>query len=226
MRRSTIAPTDQESCLHICVLGVRDGSQVAQAQHRQALRNAPRDVTRALVGHHALDPDAEALEQRSAPTRKPVTHWRLSSARPRRSQAWTFVDRDIRRTPARAVGTVAPLAGDAMAHAAEAGELLGIKVDQLARAGALVTAGIGTAGARSFSRLSPRRRRTRADGGRRDPDLQGDLVTGPALAVPGRRFARRWPRASAEAADGPARSDRAGPQRPRPGSARNVGSRS
>jgi hypothetical protein len=40
------------------VLGCRGGAEVAQ--ERQAFAEEARDVARAVVGHHALDPDAEA----------------------------------------------------------------------------------------------------------------------------------------------------------------------
>ena len=57
-------------------------------------------------------------------------------------------------------------------------------MDQLARAGALVTA--DRHGRREVLQpAQPEPSQDTADGGRRDPDLLGDLVTGPALAAPG-----------------------------------------
>ena len=46
---------------------VRPGAEVAQAEHPAGLAKEARDVARAVVGHHALDPNAETLEPAQRP---------------------------------------------------------------------------------------------------------------------------------------------------------------
>ena len=75
------------------------------------------------------------------------------------------------------------LAGDAVADLLEAADLLDVDVDQLAGAGALVAA--DRHGRRQvLEPAEPAPAQHAADRGRRDADLPGDLVAGPALATP------------------------------------------
>ena len=104
----------------------------------------------------------------------------------REGEARGVVDADVDELPADAAGLAlaCAVAGDAMADALEAAELLDVDVDQLAGMLALVAA----------DRLGRLQRRDAveaealedaADGGRRDADLGGDLLAGPALAAQG-----------------------------------------
>ena len=101
----------------------------------------------------------------------------------REGDARGIVDADVDELPADAAASCAlagAIAGDAMADALEAAELLDVDVDHLAGMLALVAA-------HRFGRLDvlqPRQSGTLehpADGGRRDADLTGDVLAGQAL---------------------------------------------
>jgi hypothetical protein len=106
---------------------VRPGAEVAQAQQPAGLAQQARDVARAVVGHHALDPDALALEpaqradQEAGDRLAPFVRQDLDVR-----QARGVVDRDVDELPPRTRGALAAIAGDPVSDAAEAGELLDI----------------------------------------------------------------------------------------------------
>jgi hypothetical protein len=84
--------------------------------------------------------------------------------------------------PAGAAALGDTLAGDAVPDLLEAAELLDVDGDQLAGAGALVAA--DRQGRRQvLEPAEPAPAQHAADRGRRDADLPGDLVAGPALAT-------------------------------------------
>src|SRR5882672_4543918 len=79
------------------------------------------------------------------------------------------------------------IAGDAVANPVEAAELLDVDVDQFARMFPLVAAHrLGRL--QRLDAIEAEPLQNAADGGRRDPDRDGDLLAGPALAPP--RFDR------------------------------------
>jgi hypothetical protein len=103
----------------------------------------------------------------------------------RKGDAGCVVDRDVDELPAGAAGlALLGIASDSMAYALEAAELLDVDVDHIA--GRLVHVA-----AHRFGRLQvPEPRQSGApqhpaDGGRRDPDCNGDVPSGQPLAAQG-----------------------------------------
>jgi hypothetical protein len=102
------------------------------------LAEQPRDVARAVVAHHPLDPDAARAEPAQRPHqeaggRRPLLVWQhLDIGQPR-----GIIDHHMHHPPARAVRGAAAVAGDAMPDPLEAGQALGVEVQQFARALAL-----------------------------------------------------------------------------------------
>jgi hypothetical protein len=145
------------------------------------LAEQARDVARAVVGHHALDPNALAFEPAQRADQK--TGHRLAFLVGQDldiGQARGIVDSDVDELPARAVGAVAAIARDAVADAAEAGELLDVEVDELAGACAAVTP-------RRLARLEcgqatePQPLEMAGDGAPRQVKPHGDLLAGHAV---------------------------------------------
>jgi hypothetical protein len=113
---------------------------VAQPQQPAGLGKQTRDVARAVVAHHPLDPDAEALEPAQRPDQEAGHRLTLFVGQDLDvGQPGGIVDRDVDELVADLAVLAAPLAGDAMAAVAKAGELLDVEVDELTGAGALVT---------------------------------------------------------------------------------------
>jgi len=108
-------------------------------KHPAGLAEEARDVAGTIVGHDALDPDALALEpaqgtdQEAGDRLALFVRQDLDVGEPR-----GVVDRDVDEFPASPLALAAPIAGDAMADAAEADELLDVEVDELAGACAIV----------------------------------------------------------------------------------------
>ena len=95
-------------------------------------------------------------------------------------QTWT----NSQPMPPDVVALAGAVAGDAMADAVEAAELLDVDVDQLAGVLALVAADrLGRL--ERLMRLRPRRLRTRLTVAGETPTSGGDLLAGPALAAQG-----------------------------------------
>jgi hypothetical protein len=118
---------------------VGPGAQVAQTQQPAGLAEQAGDVTGAVVGHHALDPNALALEpaqraDQEASDRLALLVRQDLDAR----QARGVVDGDVDELPPGTVRALAAIAGDPVSDAPEAGELLGIEVNELAGACAIV----------------------------------------------------------------------------------------
>jgi hypothetical protein len=93
------------------------------------------------------------------------------------------VEADVDELPADPAALAAPPTGDAMADLVEASELLDVDVEPLARVGALV-ASDRCRRRQVLDAAQPEPSQDATDGGRRDTDLLGDLVTGPALPTP------------------------------------------
>ena len=109
---------------------VGPGADVAQAQHPAGLTKAARDITRAVVGHHALDPNAETLEPAQRPDEEAVDRLALLVRQDLdEGEPGSVVNRHVDELPASTLALGAPIAGDPMADAPEAGELLDIEVD-------------------------------------------------------------------------------------------------
>jgi hypothetical protein len=154
MRRSTIAPTDQERLVdHICgARRVGPGAQVPDAGAGTGGAQVVTAIGVAVVGHHALDQDALALEPAQRADQEAGDRLALLVRQDLDvRQARGIVYSDVDELPARAVRAVAAVAGDPVADAAEAGELLDIEVDEFAGACAAVTP-------RRLARLECRRR--------------------------------------------------------------------
>jgi hypothetical protein len=97
------------------------------------------DVARAVVAHDPFDGDAKTLEVAQRPHQEAghglalLVGQDLDIGEPGR-----IVDGDVYELPADGAVLAAPIAGDAMADVAEAGELLDVEVDELAGACAIV----------------------------------------------------------------------------------------
>ena len=122
------------------VLGVYGRVRMWQTQPAAGLAEQAGDIARAVVGHHALDPDALAPEPAQGADQEAGHRLALLIRQDLDvSQARGVVDRDVDELPASTLALAAPVAGDAMADAAEAGELLDIEVDELTGACAVVS---------------------------------------------------------------------------------------
>src|SRR4029450_13092010 len=143
--RQGVGPLTQErldEALGLAVgLGrVGPGGDVARGQEPTHLAKEARDVARAVVGHHALDPDALALEPAQRADQEAGDRLALLIRQDLDvRQARGVIDRDMDELPAGTLRAVAAIAGDPVADAAEAGGVLGIEVDKLAGACAAVT---------------------------------------------------------------------------------------
>jgi hypothetical protein len=98
------------------------------AQVTDAVAATQRAVGRGVVGHDPLDPDPEGGEPGERPLQEggrrglPLVRQDLAI-----SQAGGVVDRDMGELPAGAARGVAPVAGDAVANALDAAELLHVR---------------------------------------------------------------------------------------------------
>jgi hypothetical protein len=154
---------------------------VAQAEQPAGLAKQARDVARAIVGHHPLDPDALALEPAQRTDQEAggrlafLVRQDLDIGEPR-----GVVDGDVHELPTDLAVLAVPITGDAMADPGEAGELHGVEMDQLAGPCAVVAP-------RRLARLQ-RRQPPKAEAGempghRATRQLQtlGDLLAGHAV---------------------------------------------
>ena len=124
---------DEAFSLAVGLGRVGSGADVAQAEQTASLAEQARDIARAVVGHHPFDPDALALEPAQRADQE--AGGRLASLVRQDldiGEARGVVDRDVHELPADLAVLAPPIAGDAMAEPGEAGELLGVEMDQLA----------------------------------------------------------------------------------------------
>ena len=163
-------------------------------------------IAGAVVGHHARDGDAEAgvvgdggLEEGDGALLLLVGQDLAEG------DARGVVDADVDELPAdaAALALAGAIAGDAMADALEAAELLDVDVDQLAGMLALVAAH-RLGGSRSLIRLRPSRLRMRLT-------VAGETPVSLAICLP----VQRWRRSALDLLDGRCRRRLAQPVRPR-----------
>ena len=110
------------------------GPDVAQAGGGDGFAEAVASIGRAIVGHDPLDGDAMGGEEGQRPAQKGTGALLfLVGEKFRVGEPGGIVDGDMERFPAGSAlaALAAPVAGDAMADAVDAAELLGIEVDQL-----------------------------------------------------------------------------------------------
>src|SRR5713101_1273823 len=142
-------------------------------------------VAGTVVGHHPGDLDAEAmvvgqgcLQEGDGALFFLIRH-DLGEG-----EARGVVDADMDELPAdaAAVALAGAVAGDAVADAVEASELLDVDVDHLAGVLALVAAD-RLDRVKRLQLVQPKPFENPADSGRRDASRLGDLLAGPALAA-------------------------------------------
>ena len=98
---------------------------MAQAQEPAHLAEEARDVTRAVVGHHALDPDALALEPAQGADQEAGDRLALLVRQDLDvGEARGVVDRDVDELPPGTLRALAAIAGDPVSDAAEAASFL------------------------------------------------------------------------------------------------------
>ena len=118
---------------------IRPGALVLQAGCATGIAEGVADIGRAVVGHHPLDPDAEAGEPGQGPPEEGHrTLLALVGQDLRVGEPGGVVDADMEEVPATAAFLAAPVAGDSVPDAVDPPELLDVEVDQLARAIALI----------------------------------------------------------------------------------------
>src|SRR6266851_1358594 len=142
-------------------------------------------VARTVVGHHPGDRDAEAVVVGQGCLQEDDgALFFLIRHDPGEGEARGGVDADMDEYPAdaAAVALAGAVAGDAMADAVEASELLDVDEDHLAGVLALVAAD-RLDRVKRLQIVQPKPFEHPADGGRRDAGLVGDLLAGPALAA-------------------------------------------
>lgn len=120
---------------------VRPGADVTDREHAKGLLEEPGDIAGAVVGHHPLDPDAALLEPAERPHEEaggggaPLVRQHLHVGEP-----GGIVDGDMEEVVAGAFACSPPVASDAVADPLEAGELLDVEMQELARPLALIAA--------------------------------------------------------------------------------------
>jgi hypothetical protein len=142
---------------------------------------AAREIARAIVSQDPPHAHPAGAEPAQGPAEK-GTHGQAAfiGEQLRVGHARVVVDGDVEKLPADAPGAVSPVAGNAMAQAANPPEFLGVQVHQVARGGVLVPPSHG----RRLHPLAPRQAHAAqpaGDGGRTHPRRRGDLRTGPTL---------------------------------------------
>src|ERR1700722_16906599 len=199
------------------------GSQMLDPEPAQGLGVAAGAEARAIVGHDALDLDAEASkEPQGVEQEKQGGDSLLVRQDFRIGEPGVVVDRQMHIFPADPAGLAlaGALAGDAVADAIELAELFDVDVDDLAGSCALVAAD-RLGGSRAESRLRPSRFRMRLI-------VAAETPTSAAICSPVWRCRRKastlrmWPAAFGLAMSGVGTSDPASRRRPRRGTARSI----
>jgi hypothetical protein len=178
---------DEALGLAVGLRRVGPGALMADVQASQCLGVASGFEGGPVVGHDALDPDAVAAEEAQGVDEEGEAGAALLVGVDLGiGQPGVVVDGQVQVLPADAAArTLAgAIAGDAVADAREATELLDVDVDQLARLGALVAAhGLGRL--KVFDAAQAVAAQHPADGGRRDGQITGDLRAGQTLPAQG-----------------------------------------
>ena len=118
---------------------VGSGALVLEPGGNDRLAEVAAAVGGAVVGHHALDGDAEAGKPSQGPLEeRHRALFALVGEDFRVGQAGGIVDADVEEIPADAAAAAGSITGDAVSNAVDLAELLDVKVDQLAGAVALV----------------------------------------------------------------------------------------
>ena len=147
------------------------------------LAEAMAAIGRAVVGHDALDGDAQGGEPGDGALEEGHgTFLALVGEDLGVGEARGVVDADMQEVPADAALLAAPVAGDAVADAIDPAQLLDVDVNELARLVALVAddLGLGVEG-REPSEATPAQ--DQPDGGDRPAEPAGDGGSGQALAA-------------------------------------------
>ena len=174
--------------LAVCLRRIGPGADMADAEHPQRLAEVPGDVTGAVVGHHPLDPDAarpepaQRADQEAGGGAAPLVGQHFDVGKPR-----GIVDGHVEEVVAHALARSEAVAGDAVADALEAGELLDIEVYELARPLAL-TAANRHRRLQALEPPDPTPLQPGRHGGASDIDLPGDLSAA-AVLTGGREMA-------------------------------------
>src|ERR1700689_2969298 len=160
------------------------GPQVLDLEPAQGLGVAAGPEALAVIGHDALDLDAEASKEAQGVEEKAQAGAsRLVRQDFRIGEPGVVVDRQMHIFPADPSGLAlaCAIAGDAVTNAIEFAELLDVDVEDLAGSCAFVaTDRLGR-----FERRKPVETQSlqdAADGGGRNPDLRGDLLAGVTLS--------------------------------------------
>jgi hypothetical protein len=162
---------------------VGPGAQVAEPGIGAGAAEVVRTVGRAVVGHDPLDGDAVAAE----PAERPVEEGdgaglALVGENLAVGEPCGIVDRDVQDFPAAMAAGPGAIAGDAVADAVDPAELLGVDVEQLAGAGALV-ADHGRPGLERGEAAEAEAAQRQADGRTGPLQPARDLRPGQALAA-------------------------------------------
>jgi hypothetical protein len=142
---------------------------------------AARDVARPIVGQDPPHAHPAGAKPAQGPAEKGThRHPAFIGEQLHVRHARVVVDGDVEHLPADAPGAVGPVAGHAMAQAANPREFLGVQVHQVARGGVLVSPSHGRRGQPRPPRHA-HAAQPAGDGGRTHPHRRGDLRTRPAL---------------------------------------------
>src|SRR5271154_3126492 len=145
----------------------------------------------AVVGHDALNPDAEASKEAQGVEQEMQARAALFVGQDLRvGETGMIVDRQMHIFPADSAGLApaGPIAGDPMADPTELAQLFDVDVEDLARGGPFVaTDWLGRLERRQAIEAQPFE--DAADGGGRNADLGGNLLAG--VALPSQSLARR-----------------------------------
>ena len=161
------------------------GADVLDAELLAGTGEGFRAIAAAVVGHDALDGDAEAFEVGDGGERKATALSFFSSGKmsARATREWSSMATWANSQPAPLAAAVAGAAsGDAMADGIEAAELFDVEMDDLAGLLALV-AWSWLLRLEAESRLRPRRLRMRETVALEMPSSAGDVLLGAALAA-------------------------------------------
>ena len=159
--------------------GVGLGEEVSDAQLGAGFAVGGRAVASPVVGHDALDGDAELAVVRDHLQEE--VHRRvlaLVRADCRMTEAGVVIDADMQALPANAAHPVPAVAGHTMTRPLDAAELLGVEMQQFAGMGPLVTPD------RSWRRARPVAAQDPTERGFRELGVLTDLGIGQALLPP------------------------------------------